>query len=70
MWHTSWSSFILGIFYEGKIEETAKQPKKSELTPVKLKILQGSKNHKHHGDFKFQFVHDLAGAYYSKPEIG
>ena len=45
MWHTSWSSFILGIFYEGKIEETAKQPKKSELTPVKLKILQESNNY-------------------------
>jgi hypothetical protein len=37
----SWSSFILGI-YEGKIEETAKQPKKSELTTVKLNILQES----------------------------
>ncbi len=45
MWHTSWSSFILGIFYESKIEETAKQPKKSELTQVKLKILQESNNH-------------------------
>jgi hypothetical protein len=45
MSHTSWSSFILGIFYEGKIEETAKQRKKSELTPVKLKILQESNNH-------------------------
>ena len=44
MWHTSWSSFILGIFYEGKIEETAKQPKKSELTQVKQKILQESNN--------------------------
>ncbi len=44
MWHTPRSSVILDIFYEGKIEETAKQPKKSELTQVKLKILQES-NH-------------------------
>ncbi len=34
MWHTPRSSFILDIFYEGKIEEIGKQPKKSELTPV------------------------------------
>ena len=44
MWHTSRSSFILEFFYEDKIEETAKQPKNSELTQVKLKILQES-NH-------------------------
>jgi hypothetical protein len=36
---------------------------------VKLKILQGSKNHKHHGDFKFQFVHDLAGPDHSKATL-
>ena len=45
-------------FWEGKIEETVKQPKKSEPTQVKQKNLQGSKNHKHHGEFIFQFVHD------------
>jgi hypothetical protein len=45
MCHTSRSSFILGIFYEGKIEETDKQPKRSEPIQVKLKILQESKNH-------------------------
>ncbi len=45
MWLTPRSSFILGIFYGSKIEETAKQPKKSELTQVKLKILQESNNH-------------------------
>ncbi len=45
MWHTSWFSFILVIFYEGKIEEIAKQPKKSELIQVKQKILQESNNH-------------------------
>ncbi len=27
MWHTSRSSFTQDIFYEGKIEETGKQPK-------------------------------------------
>ena len=26
--------------------------------------------HKHHSDFNFQFVHDLAGADHSKPAIG
>jgi hypothetical protein len=45
MCHTSRSSFILGIFYEGKIEETGKQPKRSEPIQVKLKILQESNNH-------------------------
>ena len=28
------------------------------------------KIYKDHGDFKFQFVHDLAGADHSKPAIG
>ena len=45
MWHTSWSSLILGIFYEGKIEETGKQPKRTESIQVKQKILQESNNH-------------------------
>ena len=45
MWHTSRSSFIQGIFYEGKIEETGKQPKRSEPIQVKQKILQESNNH-------------------------
>jgi hypothetical protein len=45
MLHTPRPSFILDIFYEGNIEETDKQPKKSEPTQVKLKILQESNNH-------------------------
>jgi hypothetical protein len=45
MLHTHRSSFILDIFYDGKIEETGKQPKRSEPIQVKLKILQESKNH-------------------------
>ena len=45
MWHTSRSSFILGTFYEGKIEETDKQPKRSEPTLVRLQISQESDNH-------------------------
>ena len=45
MWHTSRSSFILGTFYEGKIEETGKQPKRSEPTLVRLQISQESDNH-------------------------
>ena len=57
-------------FWEGKIEETGLPQKRGEATQVKHKNLQGSKNHKHHGDFKFQFVHDLAGADHSKPAIG
>jgi hypothetical protein len=36
------SSFILGIFYKGKIEETGKQPKRNESIQVKLNILQES----------------------------
>jgi hypothetical protein len=40
MLHTSRSSFILGTFYEGKIEETDKQPKRSEPTLVRLQISQ------------------------------
>ncbi len=36
---------------------------------VRLQISQEPKNHKHHGDFKFQFLHDLAGADHSKPAI-
>ena len=46
MWHTSRSSFIQGIFYEGKIEETGKQPKRSEPIQVKQKILPKSNNHR------------------------
>ena len=69
MWHTPLTSVILEIFFEGKAEVTGKQPKRSELTLVKLKILQGSKNHKHHGDFKFQFVYDLAGPDHSKATL-
>jgi hypothetical protein len=42
MWHTLRPSFILDIFYEGKIEETAKQPKRCEPFQVKLKILPES----------------------------
>jgi hypothetical protein len=38
-------SFILDIFNEGKIEETGKQPKRSEPIQVKQKILQESNNH-------------------------
>jgi hypothetical protein len=45
MLHTPRSSVILDIFYEGKIEETGKQPKRSEPIQVKLKIFQESKNH-------------------------
>ena len=45
MWHTPWSSFILEIFFEGKIEETGKQPKRSEPTQVKLNILQETNSH-------------------------
>ncbi len=45
MWYTSRSSFILDIFYEGKIEEAGKQPKRSEPIQVKQKILQESNNH-------------------------
>jgi hypothetical protein len=44
MCHTSRSSFILDIFYEGKIEETDKQPKRSEPTLVMLQISQESDN--------------------------
>ena len=44
-WHTPRSSFILDIFYEGKIEETGKQPKRSEPTLVRLQISQESNNH-------------------------
>ena len=46
MWHTSRSSFILDIFYDGKIEETDKQPKRSEPIQVKQKILPKSNNHR------------------------
>ena len=46
MWHTYRSSFIQGIFYEGKIEETGKQPKRSEPIQVKQKILPKSNNHR------------------------
>jgi hypothetical protein len=45
MLHTPRSSVILDIFYEGKIEETGKQPKRSEPIQVKLKIFQESNNH-------------------------
>jgi hypothetical protein len=45
MCHTSQSSFILGTFYEGKIEETDKQQKRSAQIQVKLKIFQESNNH-------------------------
>ena len=38
--------FIMGIFYEGKIEETGKQPKRCEPFQVKLKILPESNNHR------------------------
>jgi hypothetical protein len=43
MCHTSRSSFILGIFYEGKIEETGKQPKRSEPIQVKLKFYKNQR---------------------------
>jgi hypothetical protein len=45
MWHTPRSSFILDIFYGGKIVETGKQPKRNEPTQVQLKNLQESNNH-------------------------
>jgi hypothetical protein len=45
MWYTPRSSFILDIFYEGKIEETGKQPKRGEPIQIKQKILQESDNH-------------------------
>jgi hypothetical protein len=45
MCQPSRSSFILGSFYDGKIKETDKQPKRSEPIQVKLKIFQESKNH-------------------------
>ncbi len=71
MWCSSRSSFILDIFYEGKIQDTGQPQNRSDATQVKLNILQGSKNHKHHGVFKIQFVHDLAGAdHLIKPAIG
>ena len=34
------------------------------------KILQGSKDHKHHGELKFQFSHDSDGLDHYKQEIG
>ena len=59
----------MDIFYEDKIEETCQSPKRSEPTQVSLQISQESKNHKHHGDFNFQFAHDLTGADHSKAAI-
>jgi hypothetical protein len=35
----------MDTFYEGKIEETGKQPKRGEPTQVKLKILPESNKH-------------------------
>jgi hypothetical protein len=43
--HVAMSSFIMDIFNEGKIEETDKQPKRSEPTLVRLQISQESDNH-------------------------
>ena len=53
-----------------KLKRLTNHRKRGEATQVKQKNLQGSKDHKHHGDFKFQFVHYLAGADHSKPAIG
>ena len=36
----------MDIFYEGKVKETGKQPKRSESTKVGLQIQQASNNHK------------------------
>jgi hypothetical protein len=41
MCHTSQSSFILGTFYDGKIEETGKQPKRSE--PIQVNDVNADK---------------------------
>ena len=36
----------MNIFYEGKVKETGKQPKKSEETKIGLQIQQAFYNHK------------------------
>jgi hypothetical protein len=45
MLYTSRSSFILDIFYGGKIDKAGKQPKRNKPIQVKQKILQESKTH-------------------------
>jgi hypothetical protein len=66
--HTPRSSFILDIFYEGKLKGQTNHRKVVSQRKLDYKIHKNQRTTSI-TNFNFQFVHDLAGADHSKATI-